>query len=173
MTAENGPLDDAIVTTLYREHSAELRRFLVAVLRDDQLASDVLQTAFAKLVEQGGGTQADKRKAWLFQVAYREALAVRRREGLGSRVLETAAWSRPALSPAADEPLVRREVIERIRGALDELPPDQRCVVRMRIYEEKTFAEIARELKIPLGTALARMHAALHKLRKRLGENPS
>jgi RNA polymerase sigma-70 factor (ECF subfamily) len=36
----------------------------------------------------------------------------------------------------------------------------------MRIYEEKTFATIAEELGIPLGTALARMRAALEKLRR-------
>ena len=48
---------------------------------------------------------------------------------------------------------------------LDQLSPDQRQIVRLRIYEEKTFAEISRELKIPLGTALGRMRAALQKLK--------
>ncbi|NQU19940.1 MAG: hypothetical protein HQ567_01555 [Candidatus Nealsonbacteria bacterium] len=43
---------------------------------------------------------------------------------------------------------------------LTELPAKQREVVRMRIYEEKTFVRIAEELGIPLGTALARMRAA-------------
>ena len=41
----------------------------------------------------------------------------------------------------------------------------------MRIYEEKTFAVIAKELKIPLGTALGRMRAALIKLRSRLSDS--
>jgi hypothetical protein len=40
----------------------------------------------------------------------------------------------------------------------------------MRIYEEKTFATIAKELKIPLGTALGRMRAATIKLRARLAD---
>ena len=46
------------------------------------------------------------------------------------------------------------------------LPDKQRQIVHMRIYEEKTFAVIAEELDIPLGTALARMRTALAKLRK-------
>jgi RNA polymerase sigma-70 factor (ECF subfamily) len=37
----------------------------------------------------------------------------------------------------------------------------------MRIYEEKTFATIAEELGIPLGTALGRMRTALQKLQRR------
>jgi RNA polymerase sigma-70 factor (ECF subfamily) len=38
----------------------------------------------------------------------------------------------------------------------------------MRVYEEKTFAQISDELKIPLGTALGRMRAAMEKMRARL-----
>jgi len=154
---------------LYVEHSDELRRFLIGVLRDPQLAADVLQATFVKLVERGGETQDDSRKAWLFQVAYREAMAIRRREGVGERVVQQAAWSRPPTASGVDESLLRRESIEAVQAALQELPPEQQTVVRMRIYEEKTFAEIARQLNIPLGTALARMHAALGKLKKRLG----
>ena len=60
-----------------------------------------------------------------------------------------------------------------VRRAIDELPAAQREVLHLRIYDEKTFAQIAAELNIPLGTALARMRAALAKLRKRLSdENP-
>jgi RNA polymerase sigma-70 factor (ECF subfamily) len=51
---------------------------------------------------------------------------------------------------------------------LASLRPEERQVVRMRIYEEKTFAAIANELKIPLGTALGRMRTALLKLRAKL-----
>ena len=71
---------------------------------------------------------------------------------------------------SAAEPLLRLEAVEGIRLALESLPPEQRQVVRMRIYEEKTFATIAKELKIPLGTALGRMRAATTKLRERLAD---
>src|SRR5437660_7886399 len=38
------------------------------------------------------------------------------------------------------------------------------------LFRSKTFATIAKELKIPLGTALGRMRAAMIKLRARLGD---
>ncbi len=38
----------------------------------------------------------------------------------------------------------------------------------MRIFEEKTFAAIARELSAPLGTVLTRMRLALDKLAREL-----
>jgi len=166
--ADDVRIDPAVVAALYLEHGEELRRFLHGLLRDAQLANDVLQAAFTRLVEVGHTTREESRKAWLFRVAYHEAMAVRRRENTGDRVVRRLAWSRDAAGQASDEPLLRIESVELVREALAELPPDQQRVVKMRIYEEKTFAVIAAELKIPLGTALGRMRDALAKLRTKL-----
>lgn len=168
--AESGKLESAVVAAMYVDHGEELRRFLIGLVRDPQQASDVLQATFAKLVERGHETQAESRKAWLFRVAYHEAMALRRRQSVGDRVYRNVAHQANGLAGAADEPLVRLESVEAVRAALDELPAEQRQIVRMRMYEEKTFATIAEELNIPLGTALGRMRAALIKLKARLDQ---
>lgn len=169
--ADDVRIDPAVVAALYLEHGEELKRFLQGVLGDAQLASDVLQAAFTRLVEVGHTTREETRKAWLFRVAYHEAMAVRRRENTGDRAVRRLAWTRDRASQASDEPLLRIESVELVREAMAELPPDQQRVVRMRIYEEKTFAVIAAELNIPLGTALGRMRDALAKLRKKLSSH--
>lgn len=167
-------LDPAVVAALYAEHAVELRRFLFGVLRDEALAGDVLQATFVRLLEVGQTSREETRKAWLFRVAYNEALAIRRREATGQRVIQQrvieqqAIWHQIVESHGGHDPLVSQETTEQIKAALGELPAEQAQVVRMRIYEDKKFAEIAAELKIPLGTALARMRAALKKLRDRL-----
>ena len=61
---------------------------------------------------------------------------------------------------------MRREDVAKLKELLAELPPDQRHVVRQRMYEEKTFAVIAQELNVPLGTVLTRMRLAMEKLQK-------
>ena len=164
-----GKLDSKVVGALFEQHSDELMRFLVGVVRDHQLASDALQAAFTKMVERGHETREESRKAWLFRVAYNEALVARRRQKTGKSVLERVAWSSDLYR--TDDSLVRSEDIEQVQMAIEDLSPEQRRIVRMRIYEEKTFAVIAEELEIPLGTALGRMRAALAKLRKRLDSN--
>lgn len=171
-SADEGKLDASVVAALYVEHGEELRRFLYGLLRDAQLTSDVLQATFVKMAERGHETREASRKAWLFRVAFHEAMAYRRREGVGQRVVQKLAWQTNGQAGAADDPLVRFESVEIVRSALDELPPEQRQVVRMRFYEEKTFAVIARELDIPLGTALWRMRAAMIKLREKLDDRP-
>jgi RNA polymerase sigma-70 factor (ECF subfamily) len=163
-----GKLDPAVVSAFYDKHGEQLRRFLVGLLRDSQLANDVLQATFAKFIERGHESHEESRKSWLFRVAYNEAMLVRRRQAVGDKIARRAAWHREYCTDAADEPLVRLEVVERVRELLAELPDEQAKIVRLRIYEEKTFAAIAEQLGIPLGTALGRMRAAMQKLRKAL-----
>jgi RNA polymerase sigma-70 factor (ECF subfamily) len=66
------------------------------------------------------------------------------------------------------EEVCRWETVASVRKAMDQLPAEQRQVVQMRIYEQKKFITIAKELNLPLGTVLTRMQAALKKLRRQL-----
>lgn len=169
-TSGNGKIEPAVVAELFAAHGEELKRFLIGMLRDPHLASDLVQATFAKLADRGHETREETRKAWLFRVAYNEAMLVKRREKTGGKVVERLGWTKPSASHSADEPVIRFEAVERVRQAMDELPTEQRQIVHMRIYEEKTFAVIAEELSIPLGTALARMRSALKKLKMKLDE---
>lgn len=168
--ADEERIEPEVVAAVYADHAEQLQRFLVGMLRDKQLAQDVLQATFARFVERGHETQRESRKAWLFRVAYNEAMAIRRRQAVGEKVVRKAAWTVETAGRAADEPLIRGETVDRVRAALEQLPEPQRRVVEKRIYEDKTFAVIAEELDIPLGTALGRMRAALMKLKSTLDE---
>lgn len=164
----DGPLDQSVVETLYQEHESELRRLLLGILRNHQMVGDVLQVTFTKVMTQGHTSREETRKAWLFRVAYHEALALLRRRNTGDRIVRKLAWSQDEASEPVEAGLIREESVTAVREVIAALPPDQRQVVRMRIYDEKTFAQIADELKIPLGTALGRMRAAMEKMRVRL-----
>lgn len=161
-------IDPATVAALYVRHGDELRAFLYGVLHDGHLVNDVLQTAFVKAIEKGHGVQEESLKSWLFQVAFREALVVRRRQAIHVRASERIA---AAGVPAVEMPerlAVRSETMASVRAAVESLPSAQQQIVRLRMYEEMTFADIAHKLKLPLGTVLARMQAAIKRLRERL-----
>lgn len=166
--SDDSRISPAVVASLYVQHGEELRRFLYGVLRNQELASEALQATFVKAIEQGHTAQGETLKGWLFKVAFHEALTLKRRAKTSQRVLE--AWAQQD-RPADDLPtakLLRAESVEAVQKALDQLPTDQALVVRKRIYESQTFAEIAQELNQPLGTILSRMQLALKKLRKSL-----
>jgi len=63
-----------------------------------------------------------------------------------------------------DEQLFREE----LAGALGELPPDQRAVVHLKLWQGLTFEEIAAILEISPNTAASRYRYGLDKLRDRL-----
>lgn len=168
MSQEPQTLSPEAVAAMVAAHGQELQRFLLGVLRDTAIADDCLQATFTKLLERGHESRPETRRAWLFKVAFQEAMLAKRKAATGDRVLRKAAWGLNLQSDSPDGQAIRVESVEQIRQALDDLPPEQRKVVWMRIYEEKTFAVIADELHIPIGTALGRMRTALIKLRKAL-----
>lgn len=158
------------VAVFYREHGDDLFAFLAGVLRDRELAGEVLQTVFRKALERGHTIQQDSR-GWLFRVAYNEAMLVRRVQTRERGLLKKAAWHRKVTDSVvdfSDSAALRSETVKQVRLAIEELPETQRDVVRKRMYEEKTFAVIADELQLPLGTVLTRMRLATERLRKAL-----
>ncbi len=169
--AATSPLPSDELAACYQEHGEPLRRFLTGVLKDGVLAQDIVQSVFVKFVEHGDEVHPARRKAWLFQVAYREALQWRRRQASGTRATREAFWQRPRPAPERPDGAANRaEEVARVRNALQELPLRERQVVQLRIYQGMTFAQIAQELDAPLGTVLGRMRSALKRLRKVLGE---
>ena len=149
-----------------------LRVFVFGILRNNELVSDVLQTVFRKALEHGGGVDPQSVRAWLTRVAHNEALLLKRKQGVDSRAM-TKIGMGLAESDSDSLPLdeiIRRETADRVQAAVQKLPPEQRFVVERRIHGDQTFAEIAAELAVPLGTVLTRMRLALGKLKLALGD---
>ena len=65
----------------------------------------------------------------------------------------------------ADESAGATDDARRVRELLGLLPAAQREVITARVFDGKTFREVAAALGCPLNTALARMHDGLKKLR--------
>lgn len=165
-------LDSETIQQLYEQHNDELRRFLLGVVRDPQLAADAIQAALVKAIERGHTAREETRKAWLFRVAYNEALLVRRRQAVADRALKEIVHTTPAaIDEPADAAATRKERAAAVRRAIAALPEEQRAIVRLRIHDNLTFAEAAKKLDIPLGTALTRMRTALAKLKTALDDH--
>jgi RNA polymerase sigma-70 factor (ECF subfamily) len=149
---------------LYAAHANELRGFLIGVLRDVDLANEALQATFGKLVELGHTAREESLKGWLFRVAFHEALALRRRQSVEQRSVVKLRTLLRGCSEKPEDRLERDETVQKVRRALERLSPEQRIIVHKKLYEEKTFAVIAGELNLPLGTVLTRMRTALRNL---------
>lgn len=145
------------------------------VLRDPGLAEDIAQQAFehawrhAELYDPRRGTV----RAWLGKIAHNLAVDM-------ARVRRPAPVDPDELSalttPVTDTPehhALADETGHELRRAMAGLPPEQARAVVMAAVHGMTAAQIAQREAIPLGTAKARIRAAMAKLHAELRANPS
>lgn len=169
MTSEDfPPLDAEAIRRAYDQHAQQLSRYLIRLLKDRELAAEAAQSTFERLLEQSGRVNPKNVRGWLFRVAFNEAMLHKRRSKLARKSQPHVARQTADDSREPGHELDQREEIEQLQAALERLPETQQTVVRLRIYEELTFQQIADRLQTPLGTVLSRMQAALKKLSEQL-----
>ena len=64
--------------------------------------------------------------------------------------------------------LEQKELINRLEIGIEALPPQQKAVLILKVYQEMSYQEIADTLGISLGTVMSRLHRARNRLRAQL-----
>jgi RNA polymerase sigma-70 factor (ECF subfamily) len=153
---------------LYAEHAQALFGYLLNFTRSEADTHDVLQEVFRRLVERPallGGVRDER--SFLLRLAHNAAVDLMRRRTARQHAADgLAAISTDLFLPTndPDEAAFRHE----LAAALAELPPEQRAVVHLKLWEGLTFDAIAETLDIPLNTAASRYRYGVDKLRARL-----
>ena len=76
----------------------------------------------------------------------------------------------PAAGPNPDDLIALKQQSQELRRALDVLTPDERQAIEVAFFSELPYAEVAAQLKQPLGTIKTRIRSGLHKLREALAD---
>ena len=174
---EAAAVDDVLQTTFLRflQHRPERpqhRPERPPAQKPDSAKSNAQRESLTSAAHSGN---VNPLRAWLFRVATNEALLVKRKLGTQARHLEGLAWLQgmsatlhsSQASPANDPHQVASAAEQQrlVKQYLAKLPEEQQTIVRMRIYENLKFSEIAEKLNLPLGTVLTRMRSALHAIK--------
>ena len=156
------PRDDArsLVGRLYDTYGASLYRYAVLLLADAAAAEDVVQQVFAAILRQG--PRLDEEAHYLRRAVRNECYSHLRRLRKQSEVGDERALIEPVTESASRE---ERIALER---AIRELPPEQREVIYLHVFEGLTFQEIATGLEASINTVAARYRYALGRLRQML-----
>ena len=171
MTASPNSQHDDQWRKVFESSEAGLRNFLAAKLPQQADVDDCLQTVLVAMLENTKEVPESARKAWLFRVASNEAALYWRKQKTTQRVLETHAQHQVDSKADADSVEVEtRETVHQIEAAIGDLPKAAQVIIRMRLNENRTFQQIADELKLPLGTVLTRMRRAMERLRSQFEE---
>ena len=153
---------------LYDGHAQSVFAFLLNFTRSDADTRDLLQELFFKLAKKPellDGVRDER--GFLLRLAHNLAIDLFRRRGTREKNFTQLGQETETVFAATDDPdeqTFRRSLAE----ALGELPPDQRAVVHLKLWEDLTFEQIGAALEIPPNTAASRYRYGLDKLRERL-----
>ncbi len=156
------------VDRLYDEHAQALFAFVLNILRHEADTRDVLQDLFIKVARKPRLLEGVKDpRGFLLRLAHNQAIDLVRRRAARDRNREQVAAQDAVLFAPTDNP-DEKVFAASLAEALGELPPDQRAVVHLKLWEKLTFEQIADTLEIPGNTAASRYRYAIDKLRERL-----
>lgn len=142
-----------------------LRRYARALLRDPEVADDLVQSCLERALSRFHLWQPDRRlRPWLFAIMHNLHVNTIRYRSSRPAAVELDESILPSGAATQDGVLHARAVL----AAIDRLPEDQRTVVTLVAIEELSYKDAAAVLGIPLGTLMSRLHRGREHLRELL-----
>lgn len=149
---------------LVRRYQRPVYHLARRYLRNDADAADVTQRTFVRMFESLGGFRgASSVRTWIFRIAINLSLNhirdSRRSEPseIHAHMLTTA--------PLGASRVIADEETARLHEAIEALPPKQRMVLELRIYDDLSFREVAELAGCTENTAKVNFHHAVKRLR--------
>jgi RNA polymerase sigma-70 factor (ECF subfamily) len=161
---DHGPWVRAAVERFERP----LTLYAARLLGDADAARDVVQETFLRLCGQDRAAVDPRLAEWLFTVCRNRALDVLRKESRMTRLSDEQVHRCLSPDPGPPDVAERRELAGRVLGLLDNLPPNQREVIRLKFQNGFSYQEISRISGHSVSNVGFLIHAGMKTLRSRL-----
>lgn len=164
--------DRQAFAALFHHFAPRIKAYLVRLGSDSATAEELTQEAMTLLWRKAALFDRHKSSVstWLFRVARNRRIDALRRQ----KVLDIEPDD-PVLVPAApvhaDDAIDGRLRDERVRVALQSLPPEQVELIRLSFFVGRSHSEIAEQTGVPLGTVKSRIRLAFARLRTALTDD--
>ena len=137
-------------------------------------AEDILYRVFYRALNALPNFRSNSKiSTWLYKISWREGLRYIEKQNRIAQNEEAVLEINDQPDPGESvlEVLERQETAEQVQRALAKLPVNDREILALRYLEEMKTTEMAQLLDIPIGTAKARIHRALARLKILLEKN--
>ncbi len=167
--------DNRAFDELLTRNQKKLYDYIMFVVRDPELANDVFQETFVKVItrlQEGKYTDSGKFSFWLIRIAHNVIMDTFRLQKSVHIIEPTAGNDLSKLKSDSlmdlnrENEYVNAQVLRDVRHIMNSLPAPQREVVYMRYYQELSFKEIAEATGVSINTSLGRMRYALINMRR-------
>ncbi|MHC5053967.1 MAG: RNA polymerase sigma factor [Planctomycetota bacterium] len=165
---------DGAMAELVGRYERPLFHFLLRMVGDAGLAEDLFQETFLRLHRYRSAFDPGRPlRPYVYRIAGNAAREAITRKGSRPNVAslngDTSAGplreQLPGDAPDPEEAGEGEEMKRKVRAAVQALPPDEREVVHLRVFDGLKFRQIAMATGVPLTTAKSRMVYAIRRLR--------
>ncbi len=159
----------AAFSELVIRYQRPLLRLVMRFSKDQSVAEDIVQDSFIKAYKKLHTFEGRSSfKSWLFQIGVNTAKNKLRDKSSDFMNIEDVHLG---VAGNLDSNLMHQDLSEMIRSEVDRLPDKQRTALKLRIFEDLSFKEIAKIMDCPYDTAKANYRHALMKLKERVERN--
>lgn len=155
----------AAFAVLVERYQKPLTQFSMRYVGDMASAEDIVQESFLKAFEKLNTFQFRSAfKSWLYRIVINTAKNYLR--SLKPNVdIETVQLTEES---ECEKDLIDRQLMEKATQVINELPQKQKEALQLRVFEDKSFAEVAQDMECPYDTAKANYRHGLIKLQESL-----
>lgn len=157
---------------VFERYARPVTSFIYDMVNQRELAEELAQETFVRAYRGLGGLRDDtKLSTWLFgiakNVAYESIRARRRRTMVG--IDEVAEIPESDVAQKPERELLDKELNTLVGAALEALDDDKRTVFTLKIFQQKSYEEIAAITGFSVPKLKTDLHRARAEMRKRIG----
>lgn len=163
---------------LIERHKSRIYSFIFSKVKDRDLSDDIFQETFIKVIntiKKQNYNEEGKFLPWVMRISHNLIIDHFRKQSKVKFQRDKEEYS--VFSKMIDSEMnietsmIAGQIEDDLHALILKLPADQQEIIRLRLYDDLTFKEIAELNQISINTALGRMRYAIVNLRKMIDKN--
>ena len=168
----SGPRNDSNcwITDALSQFESRLVRYVIGFVGDVNIAREIVQETFLRLCSKDQEKVGPHLASWLFRVSRNAAIDHLRKE---KRMQTTDFNSIDQLVTSNQvDPIVKEETVDSVNDQLQQLPPSQQEVIRLRFENQLSYKQIAEVTGHSTSNVGFMIHTAIKKIRNAMAIKP-
>ncbi|MFQ3341044.1 MAG: RNA polymerase sigma factor (sigma-70 family) [Flavobacteriaceae bacterium] len=158
---------------LIKRHQLRIFNYIKSKVLDRDTAEDIFQDTFIKVIKtlkNGVYSEEGKFLPWVMRIAHNLVIDFFRKKNRIPTIKNNDEYDIFKFisdsTPNIESTLFHDQLVKDLQNLMQELPEDQKEVLTMRLYQDMSFKEIAKNTNVSINTALGRMRYGIINLRK-------
>ena len=159
---------------LINRHKSKVFSYILMVVKNRELAEDIFQDTFIKVIKSlhaGKYSEEGRFVSWVMRIAHNLVIDFYRKDKhlktISDDETEVPLFNSSKFSDLnIEQELVIDQVHNDVKILVEQLPDEQKEVIKLRYYYDLSFKEIAEHTNVSINTALGRMRYAIINMRK-------